>query len=265
MRPAPLTVIKGGINRQRLRGGARADTLYDLVNGYVTDAETVVARDGCFRDNTLDALTRGLVYFDGSRHTFCHESVDVPDGYTLHILAHPDAEEGYPVELERIHFAAPFMGALYVAAEFADGEVFHYWLQEADVWLADTVYHHGDLVSPSVSTGLVYQGTRFGDPYPVWAPNVPRYDGTTGYDQSIIEPSVYNDFYYVCIEAFGDNPRSGTVEPTWPTEDGATVTEEADGGEVSAPDAAPEPPSTNVPGSGYRERYGRGRDPGDFR
>jgi len=256
MRPAPLTVIKGGINRQRTKGGARADTLYDLVNGYVTDAETVVARDGCFRDTTLNELTRGLVAFNGSRHTFCHESVVVPDGYTLNILVHPDATENYPVELERIHFAAPMMGALYVVAEFADGGIFHYWLQDPDVWEADTVYKHADLVRPSVPNGFVYRASRVGDPYPAWAPNVMRFDGTGNYEQSVIEPTVYNDFYYVCIETFGTNPRSGLVEPTWPTEDGATVIETADGGEVETATTAPTPPSSDRPTVRRRERYG---------
>lgn len=254
MRTAPLTVIKGGINRQRVRGGARADNLYDLLNGYVTDAGTVVARDGCFRDNTLDELTRGLVYFDGSRHTFCHEVVAVPDGYTLHVLHHPDASADYPIELEKIHFAAPMMGALYVTAEFADGEIYDYWLQSADAWEADTIYTHGALVSPTVPNGIVYQASRLGDPYPAWAPNVPRYDGTGDYEVSIIEPTVYNDFYYTCIEALGTNPRSGTVEPEWPTEDGAQIAEETDG-VVTAEPAPPTPPSTQTPGSSTEDRY----------
>lgn len=261
MRPAPLTVIKGGINRQRTRGGARADTLYDLVNGYVTDAETVVMRDGCFRDNTLDELTRGLVYFNGARHTFCHETVEVPAGYELHILVHPDATESYPVELERIHFAAPMMGALYVVAEFADEAIFHYWLQIPDEWVADTIYKHAALVIPTTPNGLVYRASRAGDPYPAWAPNVARSDGTDNYEQSIIEPTVYNDFYYVCIDTFGTNPRSGETEPEWPTEDGATIVENADGGEQDETTVPPEPPSADRPDEPTRDRYDRG----DFR
>jgi hypothetical protein len=44
MRDIPLTAIKGGINRTRTKGGARADTLYDLLNVYVTEDGTVQAR-----------------------------------------------------------------------------------------------------------------------------------------------------------------------------------------------------------------------------
>lgn len=255
MRAAPLTIIKGGIDRQRTRGGARADTLYDLVNGYVTKEGTVIAREGTVREAVLDELTRGLVYFDGMRHTFCHETVVVPDGYELHLLHHPDAGANYPIELEKIHYAAPLMGALYVVAEFADGQVFHYWLQEPDVWQPSTIYNVGDLTQPSVDNGIAYQASRLGDPYPAWAPGVLRSDGTGDYEQSIIEPTVYNEFYYTCVDVSGNSPRSGDTEPTWPTEDGAQVVETTDNIATELP-APPTPPSVNRPSAGIRERYG---------
>lgn len=258
MRSQPLTVVRGGINRQRIKGGALADSLYDLLNGYVTAAGTVVARPGTYREATLHPATRGLVAFDGSRHVFCHSQVDVPDGYTLHVLHHPDSTDGYTIELERIHFSVPIMGALYVAAEFEDGETHHYWLQEVDVWAQDTHYLYATMVRPSIPNGLVFQASRLGDPSPAWAADVPRGDGNSGdYGQSIIEPTVYNDFYYSCVLVGGDNPRSGTEEPTWPTEAGAEVIEYADGGlDVIQPEP-PEPPSTDNPQEAIRERYER--------
>lgn len=259
MRVIPLTVIRGGINRQRTRGGALADSLYDLLNGYVTAAGTVVARPGTYRETTLDPATRGLVAFAGSRHVFCHSQVVVPDGYTLHVLHHPDSFDGYTIELERIHFSVPIMGALYVAAEFEDGQTFHYWLQQVDVWAQETHYFHGTMVQPSIPNGLVFQASRLGPPYPAWAADVPRSDGNgADYGQSVIEPTVYNDFYYPCVLTGGDNPRSGTTEPTWPTEAGAQVIEYADGGDdVIQPDP-PTPPSTDTPQETTRDRYFRG-------
>jgi hypothetical protein len=258
MRVIPLTVVRGGINRQRTKGGAPADSLYELLNGYVTAAGTMVARPGTYRESTLHPATRGLVAFDGSRHVFCHSQVEVPDGYTLHVLHHPESTDGYTIELERIHFAAPMMGALYVAAEFEDGQTFHYWLQQVDVWTQDTQYLHGAMVRPSVPTGLVYQASRLGQPYPAWAPDVPRSDGNINdYGQSIIEPTVYNDFFYECVLTGGDNPRSGTTEPTWPTEAGAQIIEYADGGDDVTQPAPPEPPSTDTPQEDVRERYAR--------
>jgi hypothetical protein len=258
MRSAPLTTIKGGISRLRLKGGARADTLYDLLNGYVTEANTIVVRPGTQRIAQLDENTRGLTYFDESLHTFCHAAVPVPSGFTLHILSHPDATPAEEYPLEKIHFAEPFMGALYVVAEFEDGSIYHYWLQAGEPWEADHHYAAGALVTPSVPNGYVYQATRFGDPYPSWAPNVPRSDGSGDeYDaQSIIEPTVYNDFYYVCVATTGGSPQSGTTEPTWPTEDGAQVIESVDGGNTITGAPATTPPSTDQPASGTQERYG---------
>lgn len=259
MRPVPLTVIRGGINRQRVKGGARADDLYDLLNGYVTASGTVKARPGTFRENTLDSRTRGLVAFNGTRHTFAAEVLDVPVGYTLNVLHHPDASDYAPIALAKIHFAKPIMGALYVAAEFEDGEVHHYWLQQVDAWQQDTQYFANAMVHPTVENGLVYQASRLGDPYPAWAAGVPRYDGTFGdYSQSIIEPTVYNDFFYTCVLVGGTNPRSGDVEPTWPTEDGAQVIEYADGGDPTEQPAPPAPPSADIPQTPARDRYDRG-------
>lgn len=258
MRILPLTVVRGGINRQRIRGGASPDNLYDLLNGYVTAAGTLVARPGTFRETTLHPATRGLVAFDGTRHVFCHSQVDVPEGYTLHVLHHPDSVDGYTIELARIHFAAPMMGALYVAAEFEDGAIYHYWLQQVDVWQQDTHYFANTMVRPSIPNGLVFQASRIGQPYPAWTADVPRSDGFVGdYGQSIVEPTVYNDFYYPCVLTGGDNPRSGTTEPEWPTEAGEQVIEYADGGDETLEPAPPNPPSTDTPQEEIRERYER--------
>lgn len=424
MRDAPLTTIDGGINRLRTKGGARADTLYDLENGFVTEVGTVVARPGSERKATLNELTRGLCGFAGKLWTFCHTSVDVPYGYELAVLvspktgvvvttpgsiggtvefsiiagsgsppgnitldrgadpsgyitpthvpfglftdgqqltddlyvygvhcfanfATPDAQYGfvlrlsegtvaspvgpagetvfdsisftdeesnvitlnradaynpngdvsagfrswtwnpitsglhiadgggytftvslpstdevvaaYESTLEKIHFAEPFMGALYVAAEFSDGGTYHYWLQAGEQWQANKAYKLGDIVYPSVPTGLVYRASRLGSANPAWAPNVPRFDGTggSGYEQSVVEPTVYNDFYYTAIATTGVSPRSGSLEPTWPEEDGATVVESADNPpDVNIPATTDAPDAATKTSTTTKDRYG---------
>lgn len=257
MRSAPLTTIKGGINRLRTKGGARSDTLYDLLNGYVTENGTVKVRPGSARVADLDSRTRGLCAFGGELHVFCHTYVDLPEGYVLNILVHPDPPDlgyGYTaygdeeLALSVIHFSEPFLGGLYVVAEFEDGSVYHYWLQPGVAWEADKVYAAGDLVEPSTPNGLLYRASRLDDPYPPWQADEPRYDGVNdAYAQSIIEPTAYNGYYYVCTETLGPNPRSGSTEPVWPEFEGGTVVERTDTGvaqEESLDSAAPPPAGT---------------------
>ena len=265
MRSAPLTTIRGGINRLRTKGGARADTLYDLLNGYVTEAGTVLVRPGTERMATLNDRTRGLCAFGGELYTFCDIPVEVPTGYKLAILTHPEPPdvgnyygldpygEVTRVPIKTIHFSEPFLGGLYVVAEFeldsdGDGEndVYHYWLQPGRPWEAETQYDAGTLVEPSVPNGFLYRASRFGDPYPPWQPDEPRYDGIgDAYAQSIVEPTVANGFYYVCMETKGPNPRSGSTEPTWPTFKSGTVIERTDTGLSSdvVVDSPPPPPA----------------------
>jgi hypothetical protein len=258
MRDAPLTTLKGGINRLRTKGGARADNLYDLLNGYINEAGKPVSRPGTRRTATLDQQTKGLCAFDGSLQVFSHQQVVVPAGFTLNILVHPDSlEDGVDYTLTKIHFAQPIMGALYVVAEFSDGDVYHYWLQPGVAWTAETIYDIGDLVHPTTPNGYVYRAERLTAANPAWAAGVPRYDGTTMYDVSVIEPTVYNGFYYVCVLAQGENPRSGEIEPTWPTEEGATVTESADNSDEPAANdgIAENPDPSTTPTTETRDRY----------
>lgn len=251
MRSAPLTVIKDGINRLRTRGGARADSLYDLLNGYLTDEGTAVVRPGARRVETLDSTTKGLTYFNGSRHTFAAASVSVPTGYTLHVLAHPEQDPGEAViALKRIHFAEPFLGYLYVVAEFEDDSVWHYWLQGNSTWEADKVYREGDIIFPTVANGIAYQATRSAAPNPVWTPNTPRDIG------DIVEPTAdnANGYYYTVVDTSGATPSSGETEPDWPAADGATVTESTDITPDEADTTETDPSAT--PGSDVIDRYG---------
>jgi hypothetical protein len=252
-REVALTAVKGGITRLRTKGAALEDSLYDLLNGYVTAAKTVVVRPGTFRsyllptDTAGNNETAGLMAFDGALHVFAIEEVVVPDGVVLHVIQHPtDPTQA----IAEINFAKPFMGFPYVVATFADGVTQHYWLQSGDVWTADTIYKAGDIVVPSVSNGLAYQATRSGDPNLSWAPNVQRALG------DIIEPTVYNDYFYTVVDTQGDNPRSGTVEPDWPTEDGAQISEDAEGATTSTGTPTTAPDSATTPNPVTQDRYG---------
>lgn len=246
MRPVPLTTINGGINRLRTKGGARADSLYDLLNAQVTDSGTIQVRPGSRRDAQVNTATKGICSFGDSLHVFCHEVVDVPSNLTLHVLPHPTDSA---LTISQIHFSEPFLGFLYVVAEFEDESIFHYWLRSSGAWVADTVYFVGDLVEPTDPNGLAYAANRIGSPFPVWVPNVGRAN------DDIVEPTTYNGFYFTVVDTVGTNPRSGTTEPDWPAAEGAQVVEDVDG--VLSTQATPATaPSTDTTPQTTQDRYG---------
>jgi hypothetical protein len=253
-----LTVIKGGISRERTAGGANPQVLYDLVNGYITDENTVKVRPGTLRLAVLDETTKGLVAFDGSRHVFAAENVSVPEGYTLHVLQHPGGLDGDDevVPIKQIHFAQPMMGYLYVAAEFESdggsglGTVFHFWLESGAAWSANTAYKLGDVVTPTTPNGLAYRAKRATSPAPTWRPNVVREVGDS------IEPTVYNDFVYTVVSTEGDSPKSGATEPNWPTEDGAQVYEDSTESFDGLLNTTEQPDPDTQTSSGTQDRYG---------
>lgn len=407
--PTPLTTISGGINRLRVKAAADKNSLYDLLNGYVTLSNTVKVRPGSYRNAALDTATKGLVWFDGSFHTFCNEVVDVPSGYTLHVICHPavnteitvtgslttevlsgsglggpggferdgvglctvTAEEGAgaafgsmdptlfsggtigalfecanilylvmpvgtaqnffetieltnstgsttntysesaatfttaadaldwggaysdcpcwhwtatgdpdftesnstavtftglnlqgyeAIAIKEIHFAQPFMGFLYVAAEFEPdtsglGSIFHYWIQvddETSAWAANTDYQIGDIVIPvSADTGFFYVASRASAPNPMWTPNTAEEVGNK------VEPTVPNGYYFTCISTFGTNPTTSADEPTWPTADGATVEEfsQLTSDQLFTTATAAPQPATNTPNPNTTAKY----------
>lgn len=265
-RELALTTIKGGINRLRVKGAALNDSLYDLLNGYVSSAKTIVVRPGTFRSATLPTngdgsdQTKGLASMNGSFHVFAAQSAVVPAGYTLHILSHPDSPDasGNVIQLKEIHFAAPFLGFLYVSAEFVGGDVFHFWLQTGSTWQASHDYKLGDIVIPSVPNGFSFQATRATPANQSWAPGLVRAVN------DVIEPTVYNNFFYTVTNVLGSNPRSGTIEPNWPTTGGAQISEDADGNPVTAVAPTVQPDVSTQPAPATVARYNhifRGRIP----
>lgn len=219
MRPVSLNTMKGGINRLKVKGGASAQQLYDLTNAYVTQAGTIVPREGTVRAATLDGNTVGLAAFDGQLNVFSTTLQTVPSGFIDNLLIHPTAPS---TALARIWFAKLFLGFPYVVAEFATGEVFHYWLQTNGTWSANTVYKNGAIVTSSVRNGLAYQAQRDMPANPGWSSQ------TTVTAGMVIEPSQYTGFCYRAIDVSGSSPHTGSTEPIWPTTIGGIVQEFGD-------------------------------------
>lgn len=223
-RTVALNALKQGITRLRDKGGADPKSLYDLENGYVTLSGTIQSRPGTVEDAVLPEGTKGLCAFNGAMVVFSHVvTPGMPAGYSCEVLTHPTEPS---LAISEIHFAAPFLGFLYVVPEFTNGDIFHYWLQGTDeaegTWAAETIYDLYQVVKPTVPNGLAYRATRLNPADPVWGPSEARVVG------DVVEPSTWNKFKYTVTTTVGTNPKSGTVEPTWTAEDGAIVIEQVD-------------------------------------
>lgn len=250
MRTLTFTAQKFGINRNRVKGGARVDQLYDLLNGYVTGAKTVVPREGTIRDAIVPTNTKGLTAFQNLLHVFSDQVEDyLPVGYLANVLAHPTDDDA---TLVKIHFAEPFMGALYVVAEWSDGGIYHYWLGYSGVWEAEKVYYDGDVVIPTVANGLLYKATANNPDAPTQTWQALK-NYTLG---DKVLPTTANGFYFQVTATQGDVPISGASEPAWNATEGAETTESTDstGAPASSTQEAAGP---EVPPD-IRDRYGTG-------
>jgi len=257
-----LNAASGGINRQRVKGGPKPDNLYDILNGYVDASGAVMSRPGTTQEHVLPAGTVGLCAFNGKLYVFSDSPKAVPDGVVCETLRHPN---NAALTLARIHFAAPMMGSLYVAAEWSNGDVYHYWTQGARAWQANAIYSAGGMVTSTTPNGFTYEPRRAAAAGPVWQAGVERAVGDR------VEPSVFNGYEYVVVEVAGTPARSGQAEPAWPTTPGAAIVEEADVAPPTPPGQSQPPPAVppgyENPGgsrpSGGGGGGGKGMEPGD--
>lgn len=247
-RTVVLSAVKAGITRLRTKGGASPESLYDLLNGYVTAQRTIAMRPGSVIEEVLSASAVGIAAHNGKLMYFTSNVEVAPsDLFEPQVLRHPtDAA----ATIADIHFAEPFAGAPYVVAEFNDGQAFHFYLESSRTWAANTVYLVGQLVQPTTANGLAYKATRLGDTYPAWKPGL---GVTVGYK---VEPTTYTGYYYEVTAVSGSNVITGDSEPTWPTNEGQTVIESADTGTVTTTTTEdPGEPSGGVGGATDDDPY----------
>jgi hypothetical protein len=253
VRAFPLTVLNGGINRLRVKGGASASQLYDLQNGFISNVGSIVPREGTIRTATLDSSTVGLAANNGTFNIFssAYSTAALPANYALNVLSNPNNTTSSPVT---IFYAKPFMGFPYVVAQFSDSSIHHYWLQNNGTWTSTTDYTSASIVLPPVVNGLAYQGVREFPSQPNWAPD------TLITSATYVEPNTPTGFAYQAIAVTGSPVHTGLIEPVWPTVAGGIVQEFGDF-DVSTSDAGStqgsSPFSTASPlGSNITDRYG---------
>jgi hypothetical protein len=243
--------MRGGINRLKVKGAARADSLYDLTNAYLTQAGTIVPREGTIRAATLTNQTVGLTAFNGQFNVFATSMQTVPAGYVCNLLIHPTNPAA---TLTKIWFAKPFMGFPYVVAQFSTGEVFHYWLQSNGSWAANTVYKTGAIVTPTPANGLAYQALRDMPANSNWTAQSTITAGT------VVEPTQYTGYAYRAVSVLGSSPHTGSTEPIWPTTIGGIVQEFGDFDTSSSSSGTTQASSNTTSaqplGSNITDRYG---------
>lgn len=221
MRAYPLSNLKAGIARGRIKGGANQYALYDLLNGYVNEAGVPVNRDGTLIDAVLPAGTVGMMSLLDKKVVFAITTIDLTGtGYDLIVLKHPTDGS---IALKKIHYAQTFMRAPYIIAEFVEGTVQHYWLQAGETWVSSAVVLAGRQVVPSIENGYVYTAVRTFATQPAWTPLTAK---TVG---AIVEPSTPNGYYAEVISVSGATPTTGATEPEWPAEEDAIVVEYSSG------------------------------------
>jgi hypothetical protein len=237
MRAVVLSTQKGGISRLREKGGASPETLMMLRNAYVTTAKTIKQRPGFPVDLDLTPGTVGLASFEGRFYVFASTFVAHADPRVETIvLKHPTLPA---LELVKVHFSQPFLGRFYVAAEFSNGDVKHYWVTNAPEWSANTVYGYQQQIVPTTPNGFVYVASNV-DGTQAWSPNQTVTIGT------IRQPTVYSGFKFQVTAVTGTPPiQTSDIEPVWPTAEGATIIEYTYGG--TAPPTTPPPPTPTFP------------------
>ncbi|MDH5572491.1 MAG: hypothetical protein OEY89_12050, partial [Gammaproteobacteria bacterium] len=112
-----------------LRKGASvsdANRLRQLKNGYVTTGKVIRKRPARKLVATLEAGTKGLISGQGKLNTF-YESGTITHANTLfqaNLVAHPTTSQ----LVSKVHRGDVFSGYLYVSVEYADGSIWHHYL-----------------------------------------------------------------------------------------------------------------------------------------
>lgn len=242
-----------GINLTVTKGGDPT-ALADLYNAFVNKEGRIQSRPGLSNPFnaagsarsalTFPAGTVGMVGFQGKFHTFHPNSSTSSDARVIvHVVRHPT---GAISVLTKIHSAFPFLGKLYIVAEFADGAISHYWLEDAQPWSAIAAKRLGELVSPTTPNGYQYEVTNVRSDT-TWKANTPVALN------DVVVPTVFNGFIYTATAVYGTAPiRTSNTEPTWPTDGstGNTVFERRYMTEATAPPESTLPPADDPPGPG---------------
>ena len=118
--------FKGGLDRRIPQTVGGANVQYVLNNAHITTGGKIRKRPCLLRTATLEPGTKGLKAAGGKLNTF-YESGTITHAdtrFTPNKVPHPTLSQ----LVTKAHYAELFNGFLYCAVEYADGSVFHHYL-----------------------------------------------------------------------------------------------------------------------------------------
>jgi hypothetical protein len=237
-----------GMSVLRTKGGASPTALQLLKNAWITSKRTIQSRPGSVEELTFPEGTVGVVGLGDKFHTFAGAPTTAPADprVVVDILVHPETV-GTP--LTKIHEAFSFLGRLYVVAEFQDGRVQHYWIEDPATWTPATQMNLGSVIQPTSKTGFYYENYTLSGFF-AWQAQTEMQIGQSR------QPTTGNNLRYEVSAVSGTPPyKTFNTEPSWPTVIGQSVVERyyvTDGVVVNPGSSSPSPGSgVNRPPSDY--------------
>lgn len=150
-----------GVDVRRPAGSSGGDTLRLCRNAYVTTGKTIRKRPGLVAVATLEAGTKGLRAHGGKLQTFYDSGAVITHANTLfnaNRVKNPTGDS----DVVRLWYCDSFAGSLYAAVEYANGSVWHHYLEDVGAWQPTTVYALGAFARPTSANGFNYEATTGG-------------------------------------------------------------------------------------------------------
>jgi len=116
----------GGFDLRKGASVSDANRLRQLINAYITTGRAIRMRPGLTSVATLETGTKGLVAANGKLNTF-YESGTITHANSLFLankVAHPSVSQ----LVKKVHHADQFDGYIYASIEYADGSIWHHYL-----------------------------------------------------------------------------------------------------------------------------------------
>ena len=176
-----------GLDVRKGKSVSDANRMRVLRNAHPTPGRQIRKR-ACYRlIAILEAGTTGLKAAQGKLNTFYPHGTAVTHANSLfqaNRVAHPTLADANGL-LEKIHYCDSFQNALYVAVEYANGDVRHHYLADPGAWVASTNYSVGDFRRPTTPNGYVYEVTADSGSSDSGEPTWPTTVGDTVVDSGI--------------------------------------------------------------------------------